>query len=204
MVLGLILCGLTVCPAADVETVTYARTDDRELTADIYRPSDGRRGPPVIVLVHGGGWKSGTKQKFSGLAEALAAEGFGVVNIDYRLSGEAKFPVALQDVKRAIAWTRVNAADYGFDAGRVYLVGGSAGGHLAALAAATPQTMNPSDVTGPQPVEAVVIMGSGVDQVSRAKAGGPVPNAIAFFGGTVEEVPEVYEAASPITHVSSP
>src|SRR3546814_8274257 len=68
---------------------------------------------------------------------SLAARGFVVASVDYRLTGEARFPAQVQDVKAAICYLRSQSASFGIDPARVYLWGGSAGGHLAALAAAS-------------------------------------------------------------------
>ncbi len=113
----------------------------RPLELDLYLPQAG--GPvPVVVHVHGGGWRRGSRREplpvlGAGFYDTLAAEGFAVAAIDYRLSGEARFPAQLEDVRTAISWVRDHAASYGLDADREFLWGDSAGGHLALLAALT-------------------------------------------------------------------
>ncbi|MEX2261351.1 MAG: alpha/beta hydrolase [Bryobacteraceae bacterium] len=87
---------------------------------------------PVVVWVHGGGWRAGSKDKPRCLS--LVREGYAIVAINYRLSGEATFPSQIYDVKAAIRWVRANAKQYGFDPERIAVFGASAGGHLAALA----------------------------------------------------------------------
>ena len=114
----------------------------RPLELDLYVP-DGLEGPvPVVVYVHGGGWQRGSRRDPPPLLDAdfydqIAAQGLAVAAVDYRLSGEARFPAPLQDVRAAVGWVRDHAADYGLDPGRVFLRGDSAGGHLALLAALT-------------------------------------------------------------------
>ena len=113
----------------------------RPLELDLYLPQAD--GPvPVIVYVHGGGWLRGSRRDPPPLVDAdfydqIAAQGFAVAAIDYRLSGEAPFPAPLKDVRHAVRWIRDHAASYGLDADRVFLWGDSAGGHLALLAALT-------------------------------------------------------------------
>ncbi|MEN9704368.1 MAG: hypothetical protein RLZZ393_247, partial [Pseudomonadota bacterium] len=116
----------------------------RPLTLDVYLPprSTARRGGnPLVVFIHGGGWvnghtrHSGAFENWPGLLAAVAAKGYVVASLNYRLSGEAPFPAAIQDVKSAIRWLRARAAVYGIDATRAMAWGGSAGGQLAALAA---------------------------------------------------------------------
>ena len=114
----------------------------RPLELDLYVPA-GLEGPvPVVVYVHGGGWQRGSRRDPPPLLDAdfyeqIAAQGLAVAAVDYRLSGEARFPAPLEDVRAAVGWVRDHAADYGLDPGRVFLWGDSAGGHLALLAALT-------------------------------------------------------------------
>jgi len=117
----------------------------RPLQLDLYLHADRRRraAQPLILWVHGGGWNRGDARGSGAFADwpavlaGLAARGYVVASVDYRLSGEARFPAQVQDVKAAIRFLRDKAGDYGIDPKRVYLWGGSAGGHLAALAATT-------------------------------------------------------------------
>ena len=107
---------------------------------DIYRPRDADLdSAPVLVQVHGGGWTIGTKeQQGLLLMNAMAELGWVCVAMNYRLAPKHPFPAQIVDVKRAIAWTRENIASYGGDPDYLVVTGGSAGGHLAALAALTP------------------------------------------------------------------
>lgn len=112
---------------------------------DIYLPEgpDGGGGEikdaPVLLQVHGGAWTIGKKdQQGQPLMRHLAAKGWVCVAINYRLASRDPFPAQIIDVKRAIAWIREHIADYGGDPGYIAITGGSAGGHLAALAAVTP------------------------------------------------------------------
>ncbi len=107
---------------------------------DIYRPRDvDLQNAPVLVQVHGGGWTIGTKeQQGLLLMNAMAERGWVCVAMNYRLAPKHPFPAQIIDVKKAIAWTRENIAEYGGDPSYLVVTGGSAGGHLAALAALTP------------------------------------------------------------------
>ena len=117
----------------------------RPLLLDLYLHSDRARSParPLVIWIHGGGWNRGDARQSGAFSDwpavlaTLAARGFVVASIDYRLSGEAKFPAQIEDVKAAIRFLRSKAHEFGVDPRRVYLWGGSAGGHLAALAAVT-------------------------------------------------------------------
>lgn len=114
----------------------------RPQVVDIYVPASP--GPhPLVLYVHGGGWQgghtrhSGALTDFPKVLASLAAEGFTVASLEYRLSSEARFPGQLQDSNAALRFLRGHAADYRIDSARVGVWGGSAGGHLAALTALT-------------------------------------------------------------------
>ncbi len=122
-----------------VKDVAYADAGRRGLL-DIYRPrGTALDKAPVLLQVHGGAWTIGSKDEQGiPLMLHMAARGWLCVAINYRLSPREAFPAHLQDVKRAIAWIRDNIGSYGGDPRFVAITGGSAGGHLAALAALTP------------------------------------------------------------------
>ncbi len=117
----------------------------RRARLDIYRPRggevDGRplQDAPVLVQVHGGGWMIGSKeQQGQLLMNRMAARGWVCVAINYRLAPKHPFPAQIIDTKKALAWVKEHIASYGGDPSYVVVTGGSAGGHLAALAALTP------------------------------------------------------------------
>jgi acetyl esterase/lipase len=124
----------------DVErTVDVAYGDLPRHKLDVYRHKDHPTGAPTLVQVHGGAWIIGDKREQGRpLMNHLAARGWVCFAPNYRLSPKATWPDHLVDVKRAIAWVRENGAAYGADPGFLVLTGGSAGGHLTALCALTP------------------------------------------------------------------
>jgi len=122
-----------------IRDIRYGRASAVNLRLDVYRPVAAPREPlPVFFYVHGGGWMIGTKDTQGlPLMAHLASRGWVCVNVNYRLSPHATFPDHLVDLKRALAWVREHASEYGADPGFVAVSGGSAGGHLAALLALT-------------------------------------------------------------------
>jgi arylsulfatase A len=100
---------------------------------DLWKPQTASQPLPAIICIHGGGWYKGERSSMANLAQALAAKGFVTATISYRLSGEAKFPAAIQDCKAAVRFLRANAAKFGINANAIGVTGLSAGGHLAAL-----------------------------------------------------------------------
>lgn len=124
----------------DVERLVDVRYSDEHPRhrLDVYRRRDAPTGCPTLLQVHGGGWVIGDKREQGRpLMLALAARGWVCFAPNYRLSPRATFPDHLVDVKRALAWVREHGHEYGADPGFLVLTGGSAGGHLVALAALT-------------------------------------------------------------------
>lgn len=113
--------------------VPYASTSATQ-KLDIFLPDAGEGPFPVIISIHGGAFKLGNR-KSGELVPMLAgrARGYAVVSVDYRLSGEARFPAAVHDLKAAVRFIRVHAGEYRLDAARIVAWGGSAGGNLAAM-----------------------------------------------------------------------
>jgi acetyl esterase/lipase len=132
-------------PAVEtIRNIAYGPAGERNLL-DIYRPAGAPAADmPVLLQVHGGGWTMGDKaQQALPLMHYLAGRGWICVAINYRLGPTSRYPEFLIDVKMAIAWIRENIVGFGGDAGFIAITGGSAGGHIASLAALTP---NESDL----------------------------------------------------------
>ena len=122
-----------------VRDIVYARAAGQVLRLDVYRHRDHPTGCPTLLQIHGGAWMLGSKNEQGlPLMHHLAARGWVCVAADYRLSPRATFPDHLIDLKRAVAWIREHGALYGADPDFLIVTGGSAGAHLAALVALTP------------------------------------------------------------------
>ncbi len=118
--------------------VAYCTLGPRTLRAEVCQPARKRRGGyPAVLLVHGGGWRSGHRSQHLPLAQQLAARGYVCVLPEYRLSTEARYPAAVHDLKAALRWLRASAKTYNIDTARVAVWGFSAGGQLAALVGTT-------------------------------------------------------------------
>ncbi|MCB1092142.1 MAG: alpha/beta hydrolase [Verrucomicrobiae bacterium] len=187
--------------------LTYGQTPEQELKLDIYRPKTDTT-LPACVLVHGGGWMKGDKEKFRPLAIALAERGYVVANVEYRLGGVAKYPAGVQDCSLAVRWLRANAKRFGADPARIGTWGGSAGGHLVGMLAGSLPTERfvaggLEDVSAA--VQASCIMAGPtnltnetfVESLRRAK---DQSNSFQWLGKLYDEAPELYRDASPITH----
>jgi acetyl esterase/lipase len=190
--------------------IRYADTGRRGLL-DIHRPA-GRDvvGAPVLLQVHGGGWRIGAKdQQGIPLMQRMAEHGWVCVAINYRLARRDPFPAQIIDVKRAVAWVKEHIEEYGGDPSYVVITGGSAGGHLAALAALTPNdaAYQPGFEGADTRLQAAVSF-YGVYDFAGATG---LRNALLMRDGflaplvvwrTWEEDPEVFERASPILRVT--
>ncbi len=116
--------------------VIYKQAGDWEGKMDLYLPPVGDVPAPVLIVIHGGGWRHGSKEQMGGF-NAWFSMGFAVVNVGYRLSDVAKAPAAVEDIRCAVSFIVNRAAEYHIDPNRIVLSGSSAGGHLALMAGLT-------------------------------------------------------------------
>jgi acetyl esterase/lipase len=197
--------------------VTYSTLPGfRPLVIDIYKPKS-QAPKPLIIYIHGGGWvaghtrHSGALSNFPQVLAKLASEGFVVASLEYRLSGEAPFPAQLQDARAAIRFLKDNAAKYGIDPARVGVWGGSAGGHLTALAATScgETAVDPKPApAGSECVQAAVTWYGVFDFAPMLKRSAANGNLTAAENMLLRCKPEecsaeVVASVSPITHVDA-
>lgn len=184
--------------------VTYCIMDNEALKMDINYPLTKQQKWPVVIHIHGGGWTNGTKG-FSDMAntEILSKSGIMSVAVEYRLAPKYKFPAMIEDVKCAVRYLRAHAAEYNIDPSRFGVIGGSAGGHLAALLGLTDATAG-FDVgeylAYPSNVQAVV------DMYGSSNIAPPYTTHLFFdtmnvFGISNENDP-IFIRSSPIHYVS--
>ncbi|PPK88753.1 acetyl esterase/lipase [Neolewinella xylanilytica] len=118
--------------------LVYASVEARrDLHLDVWYPKVRAGLRPGILMIHGGGWTTGSKENLHPMAQRLAAEGYVTVTPEYRLSAEAPYPAGVRDLKRAVRWMRAHAEEYGIDTSRIAAYGASAGAHLASLLGTT-------------------------------------------------------------------
>ena len=193
-----------------ISDIAYAEHGKRGLL-DVYRRRDADLGAaPVLLQVHGGAWSLGDKEHQGlPLMRHMAARGWVCVAINYRLSPRNAFPAHLVDVKRALAWIRGPGTAYGADPGFVAVTGGSAGGHLAAMAALTPNdpAYQPGFEEADTSVQAAVphygvydLAGATGTTRSRQHAR-PLPRPRGSCSSTRATDPEAFERASPLLNV---
>jgi pectinesterase len=183
--------------------VVYASPNKRNLYADVFYPATkSKKKYPGVVMIFGGGWKSGDKSQNIPMAEQLAANGFVAVTIEYRLSLEAPYPAAVHDVKAAIRWLRANAATYNLDVNKIATLGMSAGGQLAALVGTTNGDKKLEGTGGNEKYSTSVQAIVDIDGILAFKHPESEEGKVAaeWLGGTYDEKPAVWQEASPLTH----
>ncbi|OBH28077.1 carboxylesterase [Mycobacterium sp. E342] len=195
--------------AAQTSDIPYG-PGGRDNLLDIWRRHDlapGRRAP-VLIQVPGGAWTVGDKrvQAYT-LMSRMAELGWICVSINYCKSPRSTFPAHLIDVKRAIAWVRQNIADYGGDPDFIAITGGSAGGHLASLAALTPNdpAFQPGFESADTTVQAVVPYYGVYDFTDSAHMHDLMLPFLEHFvmKARYADEPERFRAASPVSYVHS-
>ena len=185
--------------------ITYCVMDNEALKMDILYPTTEQQKWPVVIHIHGGGWVSGTKEFYS-IADAELLSKFGIMSVavEYRLAPEYKFPAMIEDVKCAVRYLRSHAAEYNIDPSRFGAIGGSAGGHLAALLGLTDETAG-FDVgeylAYPSNIQAVVDM-FGSSNVEPPYTMNLFFDPMEVFGTSDENDP-IFINSSPTHYVSS-
>ncbi len=194
------------------QDVEYGKGGGRPLKMHILKPKAAAAElMPVVVWVHGGGWRGGNKESGMQLLAPFAQQGYFCASVEYRLTGEAQFPAQIEDCKCAIRFLRAKATEFKLDPNRIGVWGGSAGGHLVALLGTSAGKKELEGTGGwqdqPSHVQAVCDY-YGPSDLLRTVAGdtkgadpkGPVA---LLLGGPVRENKEKAALASPVTHVSA-
>ncbi len=203
----------SVEPLLDVD---YSGNDNPRQKLDLYRPKKraSEKPLPVVVFVHGGGWKAGDKSSgMRNIVPYVASGDYAGVSIGYRLTNEAQWPAQLHDCKAGLRWIRAHAAEHKLDPDRIAVWGSSAGGHLVSILGTTSDvpalegrvgkhTDQSSRVQavvnfyGPEDFITMVSQPSTVDRTTQ-----DYPEAL-LLGGRVQDVPEAAKNASPVTYIS--
>jgi acetyl esterase/lipase len=195
--------------ARALRDLPYVTNGHERQKLDLYLPATPKG--PLLVVIHGGGWTQGSKDKPEGLPMLL--QGYAVANINYRLSQHAIFPAQIEDCKSAIRWLRAHAAEYGYDPQRIGAWGGSAGGHLVALLAATSHVKDfdvGENLDQPSAIQCGVDVFGPADLVDwtppstlpMIQTTGPESVLVKLLGGTAKEKPDLAKRASPVTWVT--
>lgn len=179
--------------------IVYKKINDRELHLDAYFPKNKKRNP-AIVIIHGGGWRSGNKSQMETFAMEMASKNYSCFNIEFRLSLEAPYPAAIFDVKNAIQHIKKNARKFNIDTSKIAVLGCSSGAQMAALVGTTNGKTDFEDsnknVKYSSKVNAIVNIDGILAFKHPESAEGKV--AALWLGGSYEETPTIWEQASPL------
>lgn len=169
------------------QNVVFKEVDGKVLRGDIYVP-EGAKSSPIVVVVHGGGWKNRSGDMES-LCRILVKRGFVVFNMTYRLAPESLYPKAIEDVRDGIKWIKSHATEYGGDPERVAGWGYSAGAHLILMVG----------LDASVGVKAIVAGGTPADLTAWPKS----PLVKTFLGMERDQNLSLWKEASPINKIQS-
>ena len=186
------------------ENLVYKKIDKKEIKTDVYIPNNGdKRKYPAVLLIHGGGWLTGSKENERVMAQHLAMNGYTAVTASYRLGAEAQYPAAVLDLKDAVKWMRENAEDFQINKDKIAVLGASAGAQLATLLGVTPdseiyktENRNISDN-----LQAIINVDGIVSFVHPEAEEGWM--AATWFGGSKAEKMDSWKEASPLEYVDA-
>ena len=183
--------------------LVYNKDHDRILHFDAFINKSIKRNPAVI-MIHGGGWRSGNKNQMQFLAKEIAAKGYSCFSIEYRLSLEAKYPTGVIDVKNAIKFIKDNAGKFYVDPDKIAVLGCSSGGQMAALIGTTNDNPIFEDQNFKSKSSSKVHAIVDIDGVLAFKHPESSEGDMAAFwlGGKSDEKPEVWKTASALTHTN--
>lgn len=192
--------------------IEYARVEDQSLKLDLHFPAPSVSPAPLIVWVHGGAWRSGSRKEVP--LAPLVTQGWAIASVDYRLTPVAPFPANVHDLKAAVRFLRAGAGKFGVDPKRFIIAGASAGAHLAALvgvsnghAALEGEVGNDraqsSDVQGIVSFFGASNLETILSQSTPYGLGVRVPALQLLLRGQPEEKPELARLASPVAHVGA-
>ena len=199
----------------DIVFISYG---SRQMYLDIYSPAANNKLHPAVILIHGGGWRSGNRQMEIPMAQFLASHGYFAATVEYRLSPEALYPAPLIDLKAAIKWLVANSNQYYIDTNKIALYGCSSGGQIAALFGTIND--NPSfpnyNLTSPpgsvkinpsSRVQAIIDIDGVLDMTDPNESGKDTnsnkpSSGKTWFGYSYLENPGLWKEASALNHVN--
>ena len=186
-----------------VPNMTYHTANNRDSKVDLYLPR-GTEGPtPVLIYIHGGGWRGGSKEGNVLRLLPWLEKGWAVVNVQYRLAAVSLAPAAVEDCLCALRWVIGNAEDYNIDTSRIVVTGNSAGGHLALTTGMIPASAGlDRECPGPETLSvAAVINWYGITDVGDLLDGPNMKTYAVTWMGSMSDRFEIAERVSPLTYV---
>jgi acetyl esterase/lipase len=185
-----------------VPNMTYLTASNWDAKLDLYVTRTPDKPLPTLIWIHGGGWTGGTKESASSIPAYLAM-GMNVVNVEYRLARVAQAPAAVEDCRCALRWVIQHAKEYGIDANRIVVAGGSAGGHLALTTGMLPASAGlDRQCPGPDNLKvAAIVNWYGISDVNELLDGPDMkPYAVTWLGSAPDRE-QIAKRVSPLSYV---
>lgn len=191
----------TFVNVSEKKNIVYKEIGSRKLHLDAFLNTEEKQ-KPTVILVHGGGWKSGDKSLMAPLAQYIASKGYACFTIEYRLSPEAKFPAGIYDIKNAIQFVKTKAKEFNIDSSKVAILGCSSGGQMAALIGTTNHDKNFEDTANTYNQSTTVHAIIDLDGILAFKHPDSKEGELAsqWLGGNYQENPDIWQIASALTH----
>lgn len=181
--------------------VEYKNVNGKSLQLDIYKQKKLKEKAPLLVFIHGGGWRSGKRQDYLVYLLDYAEKGYVTATVSYRLKKDSIYPAAVEDVMDAVDFIFRNGDTYGYDTTRIALIGGSAGAHLAMLAGYGWENPRAKNANPKHRVKAVVDIYGPVDMTTPYAQTQSLVTG--FIGHPYTETPELYWEASPAKYLDA-
>jgi len=189
----------------EIKNIEYKNVKGKSLQIDMYKPRKLTEKVPLLVFIHGGGWKGGDRADYKVYLLPFAKKGYITATVSYRFVNDSPYPACVEDIKDAVKWFFRNGDKYGYDPDRIALIGGSAGGHLALLAVyGWKNSVEKNDTTlipveNSHHIKAVVDFYGPVDLTTEYARNHPIVTG--FLEKTYDQAPEVFLEASPIHYL---
>jgi acetyl esterase/lipase len=180
--------------------IAYSDAGGDRTKLDVYAPGKGT-GHPVVIWIHGGAWQIGNKANVQAKPKAFNGQGYVLVSINYRFHPAVTYREQAGDIAEAIHWVHEHARDHGGDPGRIFLMGHSAGAHLAALVGTDNRYLEKaglklSDLSG------IILLDGACYDIPRQIEQSPLPRLTTIYTTVFTEDQTTQRDASPITHVA--
>jgi acetyl esterase/lipase len=183
----------------EIKDIEYKNINGKSLQLDLYKPANLQDPAPLLVFIHGGGWKSGKRSDYLIYLVDFARKGYVTATVSYRLLNDGPYPACAEDIRDAVGWFFRNGEKYGYDPDRIALIGGSAGGHLAMLGGYGWGETNGTADSINHKIKAVVDIYGPADLTTDYARNHTLVTS--FLARSYEEAPALYEEASPVHYL---
>lgn len=183
------------------KNINYTDKDDERRQLNVYYPKDAEVKKDVIIFIHGGSWSSGKKDTYWWIGRNLARKGVVTVNINYGLAPQNQYGQMADDCVAAVKWVQNHISAYGGNAGRIFLMGHSAGAHLAELINADPRYFKKAGITNP--IKGVILNDPFGLDMKEYMSMAEKDNSYYDFLRTFTKDPAIWEQGSPLHYVQN-